>query len=240
MRRTERLFQIIQVLRRANRRPITGAELADELEVSLRTLYRDMAELLAQRVPIRGEAGMGYVLDEGYDLPPLMLTIDELEAAVLGAQWVARRGDRALTRGAEDLIAKIRQVVPPALQPVVLESGVQPISFRPQPVDRIDVGALRNAIRDQVKITIDYEDEKGGRTLRTVWPFLLGYFETVRILCAWCELRQAFRHFRTDRIHAMTATTDRYPERPAVLKRRREEEMRAAHAAREGSCANAD
>ncbi len=239
MRRTERLFQIIQVLRR-HKRPVTGAELAGELEVSLRTLYRDMAELLAQRVPIRGEAGMGYVLDEGYDLPPLMLTIDELEAAVLGAQWVARRGDKALTRGAKDLIAKIRAVVPTALQPAILESGVMPISFQPQPDDRIDVGALRNAIRDQIKIEIAYEDEAGAATTRTVWPFLLGYFDTVRILCAWCEMRQAFRHFRTDRIHAMTATTNRYPERPAVLKRRREEEMRAARAAREAGGADAD
>lgn len=98
MRRTERLFQIIQILRSA-RAPVTGRALADELEVSLRTLYRDMAELIAQRVPVRGEAGTGYVLDNGYDLPPLMLTRDELEAAVLGAAWVARRGDASGERG---------------------------------------------------------------------------------------------------------------------------------------------
>lgn len=100
MRRTERLFQIIQILRGANA-PVTGRMLADELEVSLRTLYRDMAELGAQRVPVTGEAGTGYVLDDGYYMPPLMLTPDELDAAALGASWVARHGDPSLARGGE-------------------------------------------------------------------------------------------------------------------------------------------
>src|SRR5215469_14682891 len=102
MRRADRLFQIIQVLRRT-RRPVTADAIAVELETSKRTIYRDIADLMAQRVPIRGEAGVGYVLDGGYDLPPLMLTADEIEAAVLGAQWVAGRGDPALARAARDL-----------------------------------------------------------------------------------------------------------------------------------------
>src|SRR5579859_7645755 len=120
MRRTERLFQIIQILRSA-RFPVTGRVLADELEISLRTLYRDMAELMAQRVPIRGEAGAGYVLEDGYDMPPLMLTADELEAAVLGAAWVAKRGDPSLARGARDLVAKLSAVIPEALRPILLD-----------------------------------------------------------------------------------------------------------------------
>ena len=120
MRRTERLFQIIQILRRASR-PVTAADVADELETSLRTVYRDMAELMAQRVPIRGEAGMGYVLDRGFDMPPLMLTPDEIEAAVLGAQWVTGRGDAALAVAARDLIAKIGAVIPDHLRPYLIE-----------------------------------------------------------------------------------------------------------------------
>ena len=111
MRRADRLFQIIQILRRSTR-PVTAAALAGELEVSKRTVYRDMAELLAQRVPIQGEAGMGYVLDQGFDMPPLMLTPDEIEAAVLGAQWVVGRGDPVLAGAARDLIAKIMTAVP--------------------------------------------------------------------------------------------------------------------------------
>src|SRR5512143_1539734 len=120
MRRADRLFQIIQVLRRT-RRPVTADARAAELETSKRTIYRDIADLMARRFPIRGEAGVGYVLDGGYDLPPLMLTPDEIEAAVLGAQWVAGRGDTALARAAEDLMAKIADTVPERLRPFVLE-----------------------------------------------------------------------------------------------------------------------
>ena len=117
MRRTERLFQIIQILR-GKQRPVTGRALADELEISLRTLYRDMAELMAQRVPITGEAGTGYVLGEGYDMPPLMLTADELEAAALGAEWVAAQSDPSLARAARDLVAKLSEAIPDELRPV--------------------------------------------------------------------------------------------------------------------------
>ena len=120
MRRADRLFQIIQVLRRS-RRPVTAEAMATELETSKRTIYRDVADLMAQRAPIRGEAGVGYVLDDGFDMPPLMLTPDEVEAAVLGAQLVARQGDAVLARAAEDLVAKIRTVVPESLRPLVLE-----------------------------------------------------------------------------------------------------------------------
>ncbi|TCM04501.1 HTH domain-containing protein [Sphingomonas sp. PP-CC-3G-468] len=130
MRRAERLFQIIQILR-ANRSAVTGRRLADELGISLRLLYRDMAELVAQQVPVRGEAGTGYVLEDGYDLPPLMLTADELEAAMLGAAWVAKRGNTALAQGARDLIAKIVQVAPASLRPALLDETLKPISLKP-------------------------------------------------------------------------------------------------------------
>src|SRR5580692_2547905 len=123
MRRTERLFAIIQILRRA-RAPITAQAVADELETSLRTIYRDVAELIAQRVPVRGEAGIGYMLERGYDMPPLMLTPDEIEAAVLGARWVAARGDPALARAADDLVAKIGAVIPQHLRPHLLDAAL--------------------------------------------------------------------------------------------------------------------
>jgi predicted DNA-binding transcriptional regulator YafY len=226
MRRTERLFQIIQMLRR-HRRAVTGRELADELGVSLRTLYRDMAELVAQRVPIRGEAGTGYLIDSDYDMPPLMLTADELEAAVLGAAWVAQRGDAALARGALDLIAKLTHVAPEPLRPVLLDASLRPLSFRPRPADAFDVAEMRAAIRAQRKVVIDYADVAGVVTQRTIWPILIAYMEDVRMVLGWCELRQDFRHFRTDRIKAAAVQEDRFHERTAVLRTRWERQQQA-------------
>ena len=228
MRRTERLFQIIQILR-CKRGPLTGRELAEDLEVSLRTLYRDMAELIAQRVPIRGEAGMGYVLDAGYDMPPLMLTPDELEAAFLGAAWVAKRGDPALAQGARDLIAKITAAIPPALRPILLDAGLKPLSYRPVSTESFDLSVLRGAIRDRRKVVIVYEDADQRISSRTIWPIFIGYMEESRIIAAWCEWRQDFRHFRTDRIGSAEVMDEAYPERTAVLRKRWE-------AAQNGTC----
>jgi predicted DNA-binding transcriptional regulator YafY len=219
MRRTDRLFQIIQILR-SKRGPVIGRELAEELEVSLRTLYRDMAELIAQRVPIRGEAGTGYVLDAGYDMPPLMLTQDELEAAILGAAWVSKRGDASLARGARDLIAKISASIPQPMRPILLDAGLKPISLKPIATDKFDVSALRRAIRDRYKVAIVYSDAYARSSSRTIWPIIIAYMEEVRIIVGWCELRQDFRHFRTDRILSVQVMDDRYPERPAVLRKR--------------------
>src|SRR3569832_1665370 len=120
MRRSDRHFQIIQVLR-LSRKPLTAEAIAAELETSKLTVYRDIASLIGQRVPIRGEAGMGYILERGFDMPPLMLTPDEIEAAVLGAQWVAGHADPVLSRAAQDLMAKIADTVPERLRPFVLE-----------------------------------------------------------------------------------------------------------------------
>ena len=142
MRRAERLFQIIQILRRTSR-PTTADALAAELEISKRTVYRDIADLVGQRVPIRGEAGVGYVLEAGLDLPPLMLTQDEIEAAVLGAQWVTRHSDPILARAAEDLIAKIGAVVPERLRPYVLE----PVTGPANPIPPCRSSALASATR---------------------------------------------------------------------------------------------
>ncbi len=219
MRRTERLFAIIQVLR-SRRRPVTGAELAEELEVSLRTLYRDMAELIAQRVPVRGEAGAGYVIDSAYDMPPLMLTHDELEAAVLGAAWVAQRGDAALARGARDLVAKLTAAVPVHMRPILLDAGLHPVSYRPRETDSVNVADVRSAIRDRRKMRITYADTEGRTTTRVIWPFQIGYMEHIRIICAWCETRMDFRHFRTDRVREAEVLEEKHRERIAVLRKR--------------------
>jgi len=218
MRRSDRLFQIIQILRRS-KRPVTASRLAEELEVSLRTVYRDVADLMAQRVPIRGEAGLGYVLDRHYDMPPLMLTPDELEAAVLGAQWVAERGDPALARASRDLIAKIATVVPEQLRPFVAEPtvGAPPPLTSPASTGGLDFAQLREWIRAGRKLRMRYRDERGRVSERTVWPVLIGYADTVRLLAAWCEERQAFRHFRTDRIIEASFLDERHGQRRGEL-----------------------
>jgi predicted DNA-binding transcriptional regulator YafY len=219
MRRADRLFQIIQVLRRT-RKPLTAEAIAAELETSKRTIYRDIATLIAQRVPIRGEAGMGYVLEKGFDLPPLMLTPDEIEAAVLGAQWVSGHADEALARAAQDLIAKIAATVPEHLRPFVLEpaSRAGP-DWRREP-DRIDMARTRAQIHGGKKITLRYRDEHGHASERTVWPIAMGYHEAVRLLAAWCELRRDFRSFRTDRVVDADYHDEKYPERRDILRAR--------------------
>jgi predicted DNA-binding transcriptional regulator YafY len=219
MRRADRLFQIIQILRRG-RRPVTAQALAEELETSKRTVYRDIADLVGQRAPIRGEAGVGYILEDGFDLPPLMLTPEEVEAAVLGAQMVAARGDPALRRAAQDLIAKIGAVIPEALRPLVLEPATRAApNWRATP-DNVDMAHVRAAIRAGHKVTLTYRDEQDRESERTVWPFAIGYYETSRLIVAWCELRGDFRSFRTDRVSAAAFSEIRCPERPATLRAR--------------------
>lgn len=217
MRRADRLFQIIQVLRGAAR-PVTAAQLAEEFETTARTIYRDVAELIAQRVPIRGEAGVGYVLERGYDMPPLMLTPNEIEAAVLGAQWVAERGDPGLARGARDLIAKIRDVVPEQLRPIILHAGVIAPNIGSAEIDQLDLERIRRCIHDSSKLRIHYRDLGEQTSERTIWPISVAYFQTVRLLVAWCELRDAFRHFRTDRIEVVEFLDERYPMSAEVLR----------------------
>ena len=183
MRPAHRLFQIIQILRRSTR-PVTAARIAEELEVSRRTVYRDIADLIGQRVPIVGEAGFGFLLDAGYDMPPLMLTPDEIEAVVLGAQWVAGRGDPTLARAAQDLISKVMMVVPESLRPFIIEPSVgtpPPRAHAPEPIDLAD---LRQAIRDGRKLHLHYRSPEGRETERKVCPVVLGYGEASRVIVA--------------------------------------------------------
>jgi predicted DNA-binding transcriptional regulator YafY len=232
VRRADRLFQILQILRR-QRAPITAAALAEELETSKRTVYRDVADLLAQRVPIRGEAGTGYVLDRGFDMPPLMLTPDEIEVAVLGAQWVAHRGDVALQRAAKDLIAKIAAAVPERLRPFVFEPATGAHPAGDQAPDALDLAEVRASIRAGTKIALRYRDETGSESERVVWPVIVGYLESTRLLAAWCELRQDFRHFRTDRVTGARFLDERYAEKPSALRARWLAHMRARSKLRE-------
>jgi predicted DNA-binding transcriptional regulator YafY len=219
MRRADRLFQIIQILRRSTR-PVTAAALAEELEISKRTVYRDVADLIGQRVPIEGEAGLGYLLAADYDMPPLMLTCDEIEAVMLGAQWVAGRSDKILSNAARDVVAKIAAVVPERLRPFIVEPSVGAKPTIGEPEERVDTSMLRSAIRNGVKLRLRYRSEAGEETERTVWPVILGYAETNRLLVAWCELRQSFRHFRTDRIIEAEMLDERNGLRQGELRRR--------------------
>lgn len=225
MRRADRLFQIIQILRRA-RSPVRAVAIAEELETSLRTIYRDVAQLIADRVPIRGEAGVGYVLEGGFDMPPLMLTPDEIEAAMLGAQWVRDRADPQLARAAADLVAKIAAVIPDHLRPILLEPTVAAPSRGANIADTIDMGRLRTAMRKQEKVALLYRDEEGRLTRRTVWPVAMSYWERARVLVAWCELRNGFRHFRTDRVVDSEFLAQRYPTQRSRLRASWLKEMR--------------
>src|ERR1700753_1604059 len=192
MRRADRLFQIIQVLRRT-RKPLTADAIAAELETSKRTIYRDIATLMSQRVPIRGEAGMGSTLKKVFALPPWMWPPEEIEAAVLGAQWVAGHADPALARAADDLIAKIADTVPERLRPFVLEpaSGARP-GWNREP-DRIDMVKTRAHIHEGKKMALHYRDEQGRATERTIWPIAVGYYEAGRVLLGWGVVSWGFR-----------------------------------------------
>jgi predicted DNA-binding transcriptional regulator YafY len=230
MRRADRLFQIIQILRRTTQ-PVTAAALAEELEVSKRTVYRDVSDLIGQRVPIDGSAGFGYVLASDFDMPPLMLTPDEIEAVVLGAQWVAGHSDKVLSNAARDLVAKITTVVPENLRPYIIEPSVAVKPVTQESEESIDTASLRLAIRNGLKLRLHYRSEAGKETDRTVWPVILGYAETSRLLVAWCELRQSFRHFRTDRIVSFQVLDESNGLRHGELRRRwqrwREENVRS-------------
>jgi predicted DNA-binding transcriptional regulator YafY len=214
--RAPRLLDLIQLLRR-HRQPVSGRELADELGVSLRTLYRDIATLQGQGAPIEGEAGLGYVLRPGYLLPPLSFSEEEIEALALGARWVAERGDKRLAAAARDALAKITAVVADDLRDVPASSALLVGPGGPMSPGDAELTAIRNAIRQEQKVEIAYRDADGRDTRRTIWPFAVGFFDRVRVVVAWCELREAVRLFRTDRILALEVTALRYPVRRLAL-----------------------
>jgi predicted DNA-binding transcriptional regulator YafY len=217
--RSVRLLNLLQSLR-GRRRPVTAAQLAQTLDVSERTIYRDLSELAGQGAPIQGEAGVGYVLGPGLFLPPLMLSEDETEAVLLGLRYVDQRGDDVLTKTATGALAKIISVLPPEAQTALSIPFVMPGPPGPGfPENAVPLARLRAAIRAQTQLDIVYVDEKERRSARVVWPVVLGFMDSARVLGAWCELRQDFRTFRTDRILS-AADGKRYPGRRADLLRR--------------------
>jgi predicted DNA-binding transcriptional regulator YafY len=213
--RTSRLLDLIQALRQ-RRRPVTAAKLAEELSVSERTIYRDIQTLIGQGAPIEGEAGLGYVLRPGFVLPPLMFSDDEVEALVLGLRWVAERGDGPLGAAARDAVAKITAVLPDALRERAGDVGLL-VSPAGHDGTGPDLADLRRAIRTEHKMRIAYADAEGRASERIIWPLALAFFDQVQVAVAWCETRQDFRHFRTDRIGEMAMLDKRYPKRRRAL-----------------------
>lgn len=213
MPRAARLLHLLEHLR-AHRQPVTGAALAAALGISLRTLYRDIATLRTQGARIEGDPGLGYVLRPGFTLPPLMFTEDELEALVLGARWVATQAaDPELAQAAHAAMNRITNVLPTELRLGVETSGLfvpkRGHTLPPEPW----LPTLRRAIRSEHALLLDYRDADDAPSQRRVWPFAMAFFEHARLIAGWCELRQDFRHFRADRVQALTDTGQRYPVR---------------------------
>ncbi|MBB97205.1 MAG: DNA-binding transcriptional regulator [Rhodobacteraceae bacterium] len=208
MRRADRLFEIIQHLRGGRR--TTARVLAEALEVSPRTIYRDIADLMASGVPISGEAGFGYVMEDGHDIPPLMFTRDEIVALVAGARIARAWGGATMARAAEEALIKIAEVLPPDAK--AQAQAVEVHSFAPEMTpelrDRID--EIETATATRASLRLSYADAAGHPTDRVVRPLGLWFWGKVWTLIAWCELRQDFRMFRLDRIAAMSPTGDSF------------------------------
>jgi predicted DNA-binding transcriptional regulator YafY len=210
MRRSDRLFDIIQLLRTA-RGPMTAAALATELEVNVRTVYRDVATLQARRVPIEGAAGVGYVLRRGFDLPPLMFTAEELDAVALGARLVRRTRDAKLQAAADSVLTKVLGALPDALRARIDNPRFYVSAGSTPPAKGIDQAAARRAIRETRKMRIAYVDQNGTRSERVIWPLAMAYYVDATLIGAWCELRTDFRNFRVDRIAEAQVLDERFP-----------------------------
>ncbi|GGA13944.1 helix-turn-helix transcriptional regulator [Neptunicoccus cionae] len=220
MARSSRMFEIIQLLRSA-REPLTAQHLAKALEVTPRTVYRDVASLQAMRVPIEGAAGVGYVMRSGFDLPPLNFDVEEAEAITVGLSMIARTGDKALGRAAARAAAKISQATP--LSETLLSS-----SWGAEAPNGIDLSDIRRAIREEEKLRIEYLDGDNAATQRIILPLSIIYYAEAIVLPAWCELRQDFRHFRADRLQRQPEPCGRFTGRSGTLR-----QQWAAHHARD-------
>ena len=208
MRRADRLFEIIQILRR--KKTTRAADLAERLEVSERTIYRDISDMVARGVPIDGEAGVGYILRPGFDLPPLMFNENEIEALLLGARIVQSWADPELAAAAATVMDKVAAVSPDGLrQQLELARLWAPADHAREPIT-IDQAALRHAIRNQRKIRFTYQDLDGRFSERVVRPLIMAFYGPVWVLAAWCELRRGFRVFRIDRMSAFAALETRF------------------------------
>lgn len=212
MRRADRLFQIVQFLRGG--RLVTAAQLAEKLEVSERTIYRDIVDLQSTGVPIEGEAGVGYVMRSGFDLPPLMFSRDEIVALVAGARMVRAWGGASMARAAEEALVKIEAVIPDSAKSKIDDARI----FAPPHAITDQVRALIDKLEASVDrrevLAFDYEDEQGRSTTRQVEPLGLWFWGKVWTLVAWCRLRDDFRMFRLDRIVELSKTGETYKPLP--------------------------
>jgi predicted DNA-binding transcriptional regulator YafY len=203
MRRADRLFQIVNVLRR-RRTATTATHLAERLGVSERTVYRDIRDLILAGTPIDGEAGVGYRIRPGYDLPPLMFDRDEIQALVLGARIVRQFGDPALARASDSILGKVAAIVPKDLAPLVTETPLFVPSTIGAGKSAEALTLAREALIARRKLELSYAKADGAATKRTVRPLGIFFWGRTWTLAAWCELRQDFRNFRLDRIAAST------------------------------------
>lgn len=210
MRRADRLFQIVQILR--NRRCVTAKMLADRLEVSERTIYRDIQDLSLSGVPVEGEAGVGYMLRHSMDIPPLMFNEDEIQALVLGARMVGTWGGKALGKAAKQAIDKIEGALPEHLQSLTQSSRLYafPYDFESNTFNNIEV--LRAAIHKQHIICFNYTRADEQKSLREVNPLALYFWGRAWTLTAWCHLRNDFRSFRIDRMAGVVQLPEQYPD----------------------------
>ena len=227
MRRADRLFDIIQVLRLA-RTPITAAAIAAELEVASRTVYRDIATLQARRVPIEGAAGLGYVLRRGFELPPLMFTEDEIEAVTVGLRLLRRTGDPGLEAAARSVLNKLAAVMPDALRERLAAAPFHVAAGGAPTPGAVSLSDIRAAIRAARKMRIEYVDGKGASSRRTIRPIAVEYYTQATLVCAWCELRDNYRHFRADRIAGAELLDESFGEQAKALLAGWEELTRAA------------
>lgn len=210
MRRADRLFQIIQLLRA--RQSLTATQIARELEVSDRTIYRDVRDLISSGVPIEGEAGVGYVLPQGFDLPPLMFTEGEIEALVVGARMVETWGDPDLARQARSVLSKAESVVPEALRERLRSVDIYVPSYHVPDELKANMEPLRRAIATRHKLRFGYTNLAGVDSERTVRPLGLYFWGTAWTAVCWCELRGDFRNFRPDRMREVAVLDDPIPE----------------------------
>ncbi len=210
MRRADRLFQIIQYLQ--GRKLVTAKQLAERLEVSERTVYRDVQDLMLSGVPIEGEAGVGYMLRAGFHLPPLMFSPEEMEALITGARLVKSWAGDKLAAAADQAIAKIEHVLPPKLKQEIGDTRLFAPGFHSYSRHTVQMDALRTAINKRQVLRIEYLKEDGQASAREVWPLGLFFWGAVWTLAAWCELRNDYRNFRIDRIQNLREVDRKFEE----------------------------
>ena len=215
MRRADRLFQIIQLLRRKH--VITAAAIAEELEVSERTVYRDIHDLVGSGVPIEGEAGVGYMLRRGFDLPPLMFTAPEIEAMVLGARVVQSWGDATLAKAAGDALARVEAALPDRLKTKMQATPLYAPGFHVRGETMQRLSELREAIEGRCKTWMAYTDNELAETERHVRPLGLFFWGRTWSVTGWCELRDDFRDFRLDRIRDLRVLPEKWDPEPGKM-----------------------